>query len=252
MAFGRRNREGPLSVVDMHCHILPGLDDGSQDLTETVEMLEIAASEGIREMVVTPHFNSSGRSAPPEKVLYTMERVQAVAQRENIPIQLYPGNEVYFFEELPRFLRENRVMTLNRSRHVLIEFSPSAMFQTIRNAMDSVLGTGFVPVLAHVERYECMVGDAENAEFLWDMGVELQVNAASVVGKTGASAKKLTHSLLKDGLVSYVATDAHSSGHRAPEMEKCLELLLKKYSSNYVSQILRENAVRAFGLAARG
>ena len=248
MIFKRADNRKMTGLVDVHCHVLPGLDDGSHDISETMEMLHIAVDEGITDMMVTPHFNSGGRSAPPEVVLQTLQNVQAVVQQEGLPIRLFPGNEVYYFSDLPRYLQEHRVLTMNGSKHVLIEFSPSVMFRTLQNAMEDVLGVGYTPILAHVERYNCMLEDSEYVDFLRDMGVQIQVNASSIVGKSGTSVKKFVFELLQDGLVNYVGTDSHGCEHRTPQIAKCRNILSKKFSPSYVDRILRDNAMQAFGL----
>lgn len=248
MIFKRTEKKKTAGLVDVHCHILPGLDDGSQDMEETLRMLRIAAAEGIAEMIVTPHFNSSGRSASPELVQNTLQRVRGAAEREGLPIRLFPGNEVNYFNDLPTFLEEGRVLTMNGTRHVLIEFLPSVMFRTLQNAMEAVLGVGYKPILAHAERYNCILEDSEQVAFLWDMGVQIQVNASSIVGKSGGNVKRFVHELLDEDLVDYVGTDAHGSEHRTPQIAKCRDQLLKKYRQSYVERILRENARAAFGL----
>ncbi len=234
-------------IVDMHCHILPGLDDGADSPSVSLAMMRTAVQSGITDIVVTPHFNLR-KSASPQTVLRVLHSAQEAADRYGIPLRFYPGNEVYYFDELPEYLREKRVLTMNGSDYVLIEFSPISPFHVIENAMDSVMFAGYRPVIAHIERYESILDDYEKVYRLADMDVRIQVNASSVTGSNGKNVKKFVHRLLKEELVDLIGTDAHSNRHRTPEISDCRDILVKKYGIDYAKHLLRKNAAEMFGL----
>ena len=239
----RKDRDAPSwSAIDIHSHVLPGLDDGAKDLADTVSMLRIAAAEGISDMIVTPHFHLGRHIAPPGMVLRTLERVQQIAETKRIPIRLYPGSEVYNFDDMVSSLKRKDILTMNGSDFVLVEFSPAVMFRTMQNAMDGLLNEGYQPILAHVERYECLLKDTDSVFFLHDMGVRIQVNASTVTGKNGADGKRFVHRLLQGRVVDHIGTDAHGHEHRTPEMAQCRKTIEKKYGDDYAYQILRGNA----------
>ena len=248
MFLGRSGKKPEWQMVDTHCHILPGLDDGAQDMAETVSMLRIAASEGISDMIVTPHFHSGRFMASPEEVLQRLFQVQEAVNQEKIPVRLYLGNEIYYFEDMVNCLRQCRLCTMNGTRYVLVEFSPSAMFRTIQNAADRLLNEGYRPILAHAERYACLLKNVNDAMFLRDMDVCLQVNASTVTGKNGTEGKRFVHLLLKWNAVDLIGTDAHGSIHRTPELSRCREILIRKYGGSYAYRLLRGNARKMFGL----
>ena len=229
-------------IVDIHSHILPALDDGSRDLQETLAMLPTAEQAGITDIIATPHYKAGRHNAGPDTIRRRLEEVQEAARREGISVRLYAGNEIHYFSDLEEALEEGKVCTMNHSRYVLIEFSPSDPFRTIRNAMDMVMGIGFWPILAHAERYGCMLEDWRNAEYLKSMGAEIQINASSVAGQTGRQAKKLVRLLLDQRLVDYISTDAHDSRKRTPDIQKCRKILYRKYDVSYVNEILCDNA----------
>lgn len=231
-------------VVDIHCHILPALDDGSQSMRETIEMLRIAADSGITDIVATPHFKAGRHNASPNTIRRRIQEVQQMAGQCGIDISLYPGNEIFYFSDIEEAIEEKRICTMNDSEYVLIEFLPSESFRTIRNAMDHVMGLGYLPILAHVERYGCILEDWKNAEYIRSMGVEIQVNASSVTGKLGLKVRKFVCQLLDRELVDYIGTDAHSSKSRTPDVQKCCRELCKRYDSSYVDKILRGNAMK--------
>lgn len=235
-------KQGAIGVIDIHCHVLPGLDDGATDMAETLAMLRIAADEGISDMIVTPHYRAGRFTASPEKIMETLCQVQEAADAQDIPVRLSPGNEIYWFEDMLPLLKKGGLCTLGDSSCVLIEFSPSVLFQTIHNAMDRVMGEGCQPILAHAERYQCLLKDKENVFFLHDMGAGIQVNASTVTGKNGAEAKRFAHRLLKENAVDHIGTDAHGAKHRTPEIARCREIITKKYGDAFAYQIMRGNA----------
>lgn len=242
--FTERTHERAARVVDIHSHILPGMDDGAADMEETIKMMRIAAEEGITHIIATPHYKS-GKSHPPVKVIRScLESVRNVIKEENIPVSIYVGNEVLFFAEMVDRIDASRILTLNDSLCILVEFMPMDGYQHIRNALDEVAGMGLTPIIAHIERYECMLKHPQYAQELYDMGVQIQVNAAAVTGKMGWKVKRFVHELLRKQLVTYIATDAHDAETRIPAIKKCQRLLYRRYDSDYADAILYRNAVK--------
>ena len=228
--------------TDVHCHILPALDDGSHSMDETMEMLRIAESEGIRRMIVTPHYKEGRRSAYPSTILERMEEVQELIDQEGIDITLYPGNEILYTSDLEEKLDAGRVLSMNQTEHLLIEFSPFDDYGYIRNALDNVRSLGFTPILAHVERYECMLKEPKRVAEVRAFGCLIQVNASSVTGENGSKLKHFVHKILKQSLVDFIGTDAHDTERRKPAIWKCAEILYKKYGADYAEALLTGNA----------
>jgi protein-tyrosine phosphatase len=241
--FGRAEKKVKWQAIDIHCHVLPGLDDGARDMAEALSMLRIAAGEGISRMIVTPHYCAGRFTASPEQTLEKLRQVQEAADAQSIPVRLYPGSEIYWFDDVISLLKQSKLFTLGGSNYVLIEFSPSVLFGTLHNAMDRTMSEGYRPILAHAERYACLLKDIESTCYLHDMGVGIQINASTVTGKNGAEAKRFAFRLLKDNIVDYIGTDAHGATHRTPEIAKCRETILKKYGDAYAYQIMRGNAI---------
>lgn len=235
-------------IADIHCHVLPGLDDGAQSMEETLEMLQIAAKEGITHMVCTPHFKYGRKNASPETVQKRFAEVVTEAKKAGCNILFYLGNEMHYFSDFDAVIEERRIFSMNNSDFLLVEFSPNEPYRYIRNALDEVLGTGYHPILAHIERYECMLSHPEYAGELQKMGVRIQINASSVAGEVGWRIKRYTRRLIKEGLADYIATDAHSCSRRAPHIKKCRDYLYKKTDRRYADALLFENARRDFCL----
>lgn len=235
----KRNR-----IVDIHCHILPELDDGSGSMEESMEMLRIAVRSGITDIIATPHYRAGMRNPSPDTIRKRVREVRREAVKRGVDVNLYPGNEVRFFSELEDIPLSEKICTLNDSPYILIEFSPTDSYRLIRNALDEVLGMELVPVIAHVERYGCLLDDWKNVESLRTMGAQIQVNASGVTGRAGIKARKLTGILLERQLVDYIGTDAHGSRSRTPDIRKLLKLLGRKYEDPYIEKILCGNAMK--------
>ncbi len=225
----------------MHCHILPGIDDGAWDEETSHEMLRLEAREGVGTIIFTPHYKPGHHNASPRTVRGLTEELQDFSDREGLGLHLYPGNEILYFDEVPDLLTEENMLTLADSRCVLIEFYPNDPYERIRGGMYEILAAGYTPVLAHAERCMDIVKQPERAAELADMGVRIQLNASSVMGKHGFGIRSFTKHLLKQDLVSFIASDAHDTGRRAPNLKKCAAFVAGKYGEDVAEKIFRDN-----------
>lgn len=237
-----------MGFVDIHSHILPGLDDGAESMTETLGMLRLASREGITHIIATPHYKAGRYPADAERLCAVLERVRRRAEEEEIPVALYAGNEIFYHSELEDRLDRGRLCTLNGTAYVLIEFSPLTEYVYLRNAAESLLGMGYLPVLAHVERCQCLYRDEECVAELRTLGCGIQVNTDSILCRNGWKTGIFVHRLLKNQLVDYLGTDAHNITDRRPVMAKCADLLHARYGSDYADRVLYGNAADNFGL----
>lgn len=231
-----------MGFIDMHSHILPNMDDGSHGDEESLEMLRIACDEGTDLIYATPH-NMPGKGTPsPEKVYAAVERLQGLADDAGIPIQILPGTEYYFREEVMELFEHDRAIPFGDSEYVLVEFDPMADRNYIHNSLREIRSTNYIPVLAHIERYIKAMEDMKFVDGLRKLGVLIQVNAASVTGDNGWKAKQDCKKMLKEHLVDFIGTDAHTNGRRAPRIAKCADILYRKYGSEYADELLFGNA----------
>ena len=174
--------------------------------------------------------------------------MQKLCKDEGLDLTFYPGNELYYDSELPGKLSRGEVLTLADSRYCLIEFNPSDDYRYLQSGLKAVLYEGFHPILAHCERYGCLVKKPDLAAELAAQGVLLQVNAASVETRFLQPIPKFVNGLLKQKLIRFVATDAHrSEGERTPALAGPAAWLANKYDDSYVQQILQGNALRLIG-----
>lgn len=230
-------------IIDIHSHILPGLDDGAKDMDEAIEMLKIATEEGIGGIVVTPHYEVGAKAEQFEKYREVYEALETHISTYKLPIKLYSGNEVYYSESIVELLQSGEVRTINQTRYVLVEFSVNVGYQTMERALNNLLYSGYWPIIAHAERY-AVLRDLKKAVTLVKSGVYIQVNATAIIGKEGWNTKRFCRKLMNRGLVHFVATDAHRRDRRRPVIKKCLEYIEKKYGKACREQISEKNPLK--------
>lgn len=230
--------------IDVHCHVIPGVDDGAKSYEQAYAMLDIAYRHGIRDIIATPHFMPEGKNAAPEVIGARVDRLQAYADENHYDMNIYKGNEIYFHEEAIELLEQGKICTLADSNCVLVEFSPMDDARYIRNSLAELQNMGYQPIIAHVERYMSLISPPfDRIEELKDMGILIQVNAGSITGFFGKQSKTVAEKLLKKEVVDFIGTDAHSDGGRAPRMKECVEILMKKCKPAYVEKLLYRNAI---------
>ena len=228
--------------VDIHCHILPGVDDGSQTPEETKAMLQKAWDEGIQIMVATPHYHKQRGKNDIELIKKQVLLTRKLAKEVHPKMQICLGMEIYYGEDVPELLKEGRVVSIRKSRYILVEFSPGDEFQYILNAVRKLQMSGHTVIIAHIERYNCLRKDISNVEYLREMGAYLQVNTGSITGSYGRSVKKFLREVLKAHLVQLVGTDAHGSERRTPKMQEAYKEVVKRCGEEYADQIFGQNA----------
>lgn len=231
-----------MKFIDMHSHILPGIDDGAKDLEEAKEMLRIACDEGIRYIIATPHFHPKRGKAAQENIKKQLELLRKEAKSLDEKMQIFIGHEVYYGQDVPELLSQRQIYTMNLREYVLVEFSTGAEESYIKQAVMQLQSRGYKVILAHVERYECIRNSMELVEFLINSGVHFQVNAGSILGTRGREIKKFVRRLLEEKMVFCVGTDAHDSKVRPPHMKKAAHYVEKKYGEDYARRIFFSNA----------
>lgn len=228
-------------MFDIHNHILYGVDDGSKTFEMTKNMLEIAYNEGTRGIILTPHHNPYRWKNEVGTLRERCEEIKAYCAEKYEDLEIYLGNEIYYFEDALKDLEEGRALTMADSKYVLIEFMPSTEYNDIVHAIMDVQQSGYYPIVAHVERYECLLKDPSNIEEMKELGAFIQVNASGVMGERSRLEKKFIKGLLKKGEVNFVATDAHRDNTRQPYIKKCADYIAKKFGERYAYQMFIEN-----------
>lgn len=233
-------------MLDLHCHILPGVDDGAGCLEESLEMARQAAESGVSGIVVTPHVNIRGMydNFWSRKMLRRFRDLCEAVRAEKIPLSLYTGMEVYATEEVPRLLRDRRLITLNDSRYLLMEFDFAASGAEMLRLLAGIRDMGITPLVAHPERYAFLQERPDFVRRLRKEGCLLQVNKGSALGGFGAQAKQLSRWMLHERLADVMASDAHSPFRRTTRMRDADEYVCGACGDDYADLLLRVNPGR--------
>lgn len=205
-------------MIDIHSHILPQIDDGARSLEESLAMAEIAAGDGIEQMVATPHmFNGLSRNPEPPEIL---DRVAALQEAIGNRLKILPGNEVHISHEIAEQARTHRFTRMNQKNYVLVEFPQLTVPIGAPELFYKLQLHGIHPILVHPERNaQIQSQPALIVEFV-ERGVCIQVTAMSVTGEFGPAAKACVDVLLRHNCVHFLATDAHRPQRRRPILSR--------------------------------
>lgn len=216
-------------MLDIHSHILPGIDDGSKNIENTIEMLKIAKDDGIEKIIATPHFYKFNYENSYSNILTLIEEVRQRAIEEDVDIDILPGQEVYLDEFTLNHYKEGIIGTLNNSNYMLVELNPGRLEKEVFDIIYELRIEGVTPIIAHPERYDFVHEKLSSLNYFIKEGCLFQINAGSIMGKFGKIHEKTAQKLLQHGICDFIATDAHSVGTRKPAMKNALDQTLKKY-----------------------
>lgn len=228
-------------MIDIHTHLLFGVDDGPATFEESVEMLKYAKEQGIDAMILTPHYRHGMFAYPNEKIEENFAKLQEPAKQ--IGINLFLGTEHHVNSMILEYIESGRVRTLAGTQYVLAEYKHDTEFEYIAKSVRDLLRNGYIPIIAHVERYMCLHEDLDRIDWLRDVGAMIQVNANAILGMEGFKVKGFTKKLLKYGYVDFVGSDSHDLKKRANNLGKCRDYLYKKYDERYVDKLIERNAL---------
>ncbi|MDH4232713.1 MAG: hypothetical protein OEW04_11880 [Nitrospirota bacterium] len=223
-------------MIDIHCHILPAIDDGAADIRTSLEMLRIAASDGITHIVATPHYRH-GEAPGIDLIQGKITGVREAMKKRAINVTLLGGADIRLTYELLKGIERKEIPTINGSRYFLLEL-PDLIPTHLDAFLLEMKVRGYSPIITHPERNYSLLTAPEKADALRAAGALFQVTAMSVTGDFGRQIRKFTRQLLKKGYVDFVATDAHNTGHRPP--------LLSKAYSETASLLKKSEADRMF------
>lgn len=241
-------------MVDIHSHIMPGIDDGAEDLEMTKEMIRMSYNEGCRHLFLTPHAASLNRRVNVQKKLNVINEWVC---SEGIPIEIYVGSEIYIdvgedeedIKKIIKKLKKRKYLTLNNTKYVLIEFYFGGFeFDEIVSVVSELFNAGYIPVIAHAEKYGVPY------EYIYKfktMGCKIQINLSDVFYEYKHEMVDMANRLLEEKIVDFVGTDAHRIDRRKPEIKVYMEYLYNNYSKEYVDDILYNNAAALLGLRQR-
>ena len=228
-------------LFDIHCHIVPSVDDGASSAEEAYKMLQMEYRQGVRNIIATPHYRLQMFETPIETVEHQFLVLRQLARKVAPDLHVYLGCEFHANMEMLPMLREKKVATMAGSRYVLVEFSHNSEASYIRERLSAMLSGGYRPIVAHIERYEATRTDLDFVEELTEMGAYMQINADSIVGKCGFFTKRYCQKLMKNDLVHFVGSDCHDSSKRISRIGEAYSYVIKKMDTDYAKQLFIRN-----------
>ena len=211
-------------LIDIHSHILPGVDDGAKTLEEALEMCKIAEADGITTIVATPHSMNGLYINQKETVCRKVDEFNSILKKEKIKINILPGLDLHFYPELLFHLKNGKILTLNNHGCYLIVEFPEVISPHIESICFNLQIQGVVPIISHPERNYFFRKNPQLLQDFVDRGALVQVTAMSITGEFGIEAEKAVKNLLKKNLVHIIATDAHSIGKRPPLLSPAVKV----------------------------
>lgn len=228
--------------IDIHAHVLPGVDHGAKDWNMSLEMLARSAECGVDAVIATPHYLPWKKGVTAETICaLCKEAEERLKEKHGISMHIYPGHEIYYSVELVEILKAGDALTLAGSRYVLVEFEPGVSYHMMCKAVGDLRYNRYIPIFAHIERYRCLEHIGKLVE-LKQLGALLQVNVGSFQGSfLDVESRKIKH-WLKQGIVDFLASDMHDMEMRPPMSTNNLKWVQKKIDSHYQNELLYGNA----------
>lgn len=211
-------------MIDLHCHILPGVDDGPSHVEGSLRMAECAAADGIDTLVATPHAFNEAYNEPLPRILAHVAHLKETIAENRIPLDIRPGAEVRVHPGMERSVKEGKAVSINNTgRYILVEFPHNLMLPGTRDVLFQLFLNGITPVLAHPERHLSLQRNPDILSDLVAMGCLVQLTAMSITGELGHDAMEYAHLLLKQRQAHVIATDSHNAENRPPILSAAVE-----------------------------
>ena len=227
-----------MDLVDLHCHLMPYVDDGAYDEEECLALLKKEAAQGVRTICLTPHLRADMFETPDEEIAKHFELVKSLVEEARLPLKLYHSREYHFDRLFRSRLAEGALRPLGEGSTLLVEFGGRHSDADMLEAVKLVRQMGYTPLIAHVERTRPVQDNWKFAHVLQEAGALLQLNAGSVLGHEGLRQRLLCKKLLQQNLPSVIASDAHDVKVRVPELDLCARHLEDKYGSGLAKRLL--------------
>ncbi|MEH6916567.1 CpsB/CapC family capsule biosynthesis tyrosine phosphatase [Priestia megaterium] len=229
-------------MIDLHCHILPGIDDGALDEKISLKMAQKAVSEGIHTIVATPHHQNGHYLNEKKNIVKYVQNLNELLKQEKVSLTILPGQEIRLYGEILEDYRADKILTLNDTRkYLFIEFPSSQVPHYAEQLLFDVQSKGLIPIIVHPERNSRLLEEPDLLYKLITNGALAQVTAGSVTGRFGKRIKKFSQQLIQSNLVHFVSSDAHNLQGRSFYMREALEVIEREHGQDTVYSFL-ENA----------
>lgn len=227
-------------MIDIHSHILPGLDDGAQDEETSLEMLRMAVRGRIDTIIATPHYNKHFSDADCETSRRECRNLSSIAMENGIEIDIVPGQEINIGVDVVRLYNEGVIGCLGETRYMLLELRYDDINDMDFEKIYELSLRGVIPVIPHPERYDYIINKPSIINRLIEEGCLIQINTGSILGVFGKECKKTAELLIEHRAAHMIGTDCHSTGHRCPNLDECMKIL-KKEDKEYANMLIYNN-----------
>lgn len=235
-------------MIDIHSHILPGVDDGARTLTDSLDIIQELSRQGVTDIIATPHYiTDTIYNSTREQNLRLLEKLRAALDEAGIDVNVFLGNEVFIDINLADLLKRGVVSTLADSEYVLVEFSLNEEYLNYADILGNLMTLGYKVILAHPERYLMAERDYSILENLCEMGVLLQCNTGSFIGQYGKGTEKLAVRLAKEKKIFALGSDIHHA-RGDNRILKAQKRLHKYYSDAELKRLLVGNPSKIIGV----
>lgn len=225
-----------MKIIDIHSHILPGLDDGASSESESIQMLKLAAKQGVTAVIATPHYSPEYSGKSPDEIRKMCVRLEQKARAVIQPeFHIYSGQEILYNQDVPEKLQMGELLTLADSRYVLVEFMPWVPYSEIQRCVRTLTQYQYRPVLAHVERYDVLRKKGRPEELI-DMGALFQMNYRRISGKWYEETTRWCRKMLKQEKIHFLGTDMHNTKERRPSIDAAYVWMSKHLETSYIKK----------------
>jgi len=231
-------------MIDLHCHILPGIDDGAVDEGVALEMARMAIADGIVTIVCTPHITPGVYNNTAEGIEAAVRRFEATLNDAGVPLNLATGADVHLVQGLAEQLRDRQVPTLAGSRYFLLEPPHHVLPPRLGEVVAELLAAGYVPIITHPERLSWIETHYGVIESLAGLGAPIQITAASLLGRFGRRARYWSERMLDEGIVDFVASDGHGVDHRPPLLSEAREGVSAAHGEEIATRLFVSNPMK--------
>ena len=215
--------------ADMHNHFVYGVDDGCKDREAMEKLLAALQQDGITRLISTAHITPGQRHFPMEDYQAHFREAEEIIRERGWDLSVYTGHEILYTDAAPRYLREGKALPLANGEFTLVEFMPGEKYERLQEAAQKLRNAGFIPVFAHIERYEAMNSIKHVRQMRHEFGVRIQVNCHTFADRQPFLRRRWLGQLIREELLDYVSTDTHDMPGRDPCMEKCHQTLEREF-----------------------
>ena len=234
--------------IDLHCHILPDIDDGAESTKEALDIARLSAASGSTIITATPHYNYTEKTKG-EEITYSdinasFNELNSKIIEENIKIKLFPGAELLARSNIEELCANNSIITINGSRYVLTEFYFDENITNVFRYTDILISAGYTPIIAHPERYSFFNTDNDSVIRLLENGCRFQLNKDSILGRNGAVSTNFSLWMLENNYAQIIASDCHNPLTRNSDLGEVYFSLLDTFTESKLNELLHDNPKR--------